>query len=181
MWTQRLTPIPEDSASDDTQSHTHLSTWSRKGTLETLKQVHTLLYTQGHPQSPTGTKTHTRDIHQRIHMPFTLKYIHTHAHIQTYSRTLLHTTSTDRRANAQAHALGPPGALTQTPKGTHSDTIILTPAHPGPLPEAQWQPQRRAHHSHILAHQRVHLSQRHAPIVYLLLYTLEHSNIIHTG
>lgn len=161
-----------------THSHTHTCPRGHTKALWKHSNRSTHSCTRRDNQSPTDTKTHTRDIHQRIHMPFTLKYIHTHAHIQTYSRTLLHTTSTDRRANAQAHALGPPGALTQTPKGTHSDTIILTPAHPGPLPQAQWQLQRRAHHSHILAHQRVHLSQRHAPIVYLLLYTLEHSDIL---
>lgn len=120
MWTQRLTPIPEDSASD-TQSHTHLSTWSHKGTLETLKQVHTLLYTQGHPQSPTDTKTHTRDIHQRIHMPFTLKCKSISTSISTHTHTFRHIHARSCTQHPQTEG--------QTHRRTHLDPQVHSHRH----------------------------------------------------
>lgn len=105
-----------------THSHTHTCPRGHTKALWKHKQVDTLVYIQGHPQSPTDTKTHTRDIHQRIHMPFTLKCksistsisTHTHTHSDIFTHTPAHNIHRQKGKRT--------GARTWTPRCTHTDT-----------------------------------------------------------
>lgn len=75
------------------------------------KYTQTRLHTQGLSQLPTDTKTHSETFTDSSTCIFTLKYIHTRAHIQTCSHTLLYTTYTQK-------------------KGKHKDTHTCTLKYP---------------------------------------------------
>lgn len=99
-------------------------------------------YTDTVTHSGTFTVTHRHkdtlgDIHRLIHMHFyTQVYPHKGTHSDLFTHAPVYNVHTEK-GQTQRHTYLYTQVPTQIPKGTHSDTVTLTPAQPGPFTQTQ--------------------------------------------